>query len=43
MRRALIDVKFGRKILLDAGFSTDIIASRFIVAGRNKALMNFNV
>jgi hypothetical protein len=43
VRRAQINAKIGRKILLDAGFSRNILAFRSMPAGRNTALMKFNV
>jgi hypothetical protein len=43
VRRAQINLKIERKMLLDAGFSKNVLAYRSMVAARNLALTNFNV
>jgi hypothetical protein len=43
MRRAQIVAKIGRKILLDTGFSINVLVFESIAAARNPMLRKFNV
>jgi hypothetical protein len=43
VRRALINVKIGMQILLDVGFSANVLVSKSMAAAMNQAMTKFNV